>query len=125
MSLIDDVFKSIPAPLLTKWGQDLTYVKAATTETYDPATGTISGTETNITVKGIITKLTPKEFRGQFQTTDIKIIIGNAELGNYFPNIRDRIEYDEGGATRVARIIDVDTYRGEQAILHNIVARPQ
>lgn len=125
MSLIDDVFKSIPAPLLTKWGQDLTYVKAATTETYDPATGTISGTETNVTVKGIITKLTPKEFRGQFQTTDIKIIIGNAELGNYFPNIRDRIEYDEGGTTRVARIIDVDTYRGEQAILHNIVARPQ
>ena len=125
MSLVDDVFKEIPAPLLTKWGQDLTYVKAATTETYDPATGTISGSETNVTVKGIITKLTPKEFRGQFQTTDIKIIIGNAELGNYFPNIRDRIEYDEGGTTRVARIIDVDTYRGEQAILHNIVARPQ
>lgn len=125
MSLVDDVFKDIPAPLLTKWGQDLTYVKAATTETYDPATGTISGSETNVTVKGIITKLTPKEFRGQFQTTDIKIIIGNAELGNYFPNIRDRIEYDEGGTTRVARIIDVDTYRGEQAILHNIVARPQ
>ena len=125
MSLVDDVFKDIPAPLLTKWGQDLTYVKAATTETYDPATGTISGSETSVTVKGIITKLTPKEFRGQFQTTDIKIIIGNAELGNYFPNIRDRIEYDEGGTTRVARIIDVDTYRGEQAILHNIVARPQ
>jgi hypothetical protein len=125
MSLVDDVFKQLPAPLLTKWGQDLTYVKAAVTETYDPATGTISGSETNVTVKGIITKLTPKEFRGQFQTTDIKIIIGNAELGNYFPNIRDRIEYDEGGTTRVARIIDVDTYRGEQAILHNIVARPQ
>jgi hypothetical protein len=125
MSLVDDVFKQLPAPLLTKWGQDLTYVKAATTETYDPATGTISGSETNVTVKGIITKLTPKEFRGQFQTTDIKIIIGNAELGNYFPNIRDRIEYDEGGTTRVARIIDVDTYRGEQAILHNIIARPQ
>ena len=125
MSLVDDVFKKIPAPLLTKWGQDLTYVKAATTETYDPATGTISGSETEVTVKGIITKLTPKEFRGQFQTTDIKIIIGNAELGNYFPNIRDRIKYDEGGTTRVARIIDVDTYRGEQAILHNIIARPQ
>ena len=125
MSLIDDVFKSIPAPLLTKWGQDLTYVKAATTETYDPATGTISGTETEITVKGIITKLNPKEFRGEYESKDIKIIIGNAELGDYYPNVRDRIEYDEGGTTRVARIIDIDTYRGEQAILHNIVARPQ
>ena len=125
MSLVDDVFRDIPAPLLTTWGQDLTYVKAATTETYDPSTGTISGTETNVTVKGIITKLNPKEFRGQYQTTDIKIIIGNSELGNYYPNVRDRIEYTEAGSTRVGRIIDVDTYRGEQAVLHNLIVRPQ
>jgi len=125
MSLIDDVFKGIPAPLLSKWGQDLTYVKAATTETYDPATGTISGSETNVTVKGIITKLNPKEFRGQYQTTDIKVIIGNSELGDYYPNVRDRLEYSEAGSTRVGRIIDVDIYRGEQAILHILIVRPQ
>lgn len=125
MSLVDDVFKKIPAPLLTKWGSDLTYVKAATTETYDPSTGTISGSETTVTVKGIITVLNPKEFRGQYQTTDIKIIIGNSELGNYYPNVRDRVRYTEAGSTREGRIIDVETYRGDQAILHSLVVRPQ
>lgn len=125
MGLVDDVFAGIPAPLLNDWGEDLTYIKAATTETYDPSTGTISGAEVSVTVKGVITKLNPKEFRSQYQTTDIKIIIGNAELGNYYPNVRDRIQYDEAGTTRTARIIDTDTYRGARAILHIIIARPQ
>lgn len=125
MSLVDDVFKKLPAPLLTKWGHNITYVKAATTETYDPATGTISGSETTVTVKALITSLNPKEFRGEFQTTDIKIIIGNTELGDYYPNIRDRVRYTEAGATREGRIIDVETYRGDQAILHNLIVRPQ
>ena len=125
MSLVDNVFKEIPAPLLTQWGTDITYIKAATTETYNPTTGTISGTETNVTVKAVITKLNPKEFRGQYQTTDIKVLLGNAELGDYYPNVRDRIEYDESGNTRVGRIIDVDTYRGDTAIFHSLIVRPQ
>jgi hypothetical protein len=125
MSLVDNVFKNIPAPLLNEWGSDITYIKAATTETYNPTTGTISGTETSVTIKAVITKLNPKEFRGQYQTTDIKVLIGNAELGDYYPNVRDRIEYDESGNTRVGRIIDVDSYRGDFAIFHSLVVRPQ
>ena len=95
MALIDDVFGGVPAPLLNTWGYDMTYVKAATTETYDPTTGTISGTETSVTVKGIIMKLDPKEFRGEFQTNDMKVVI------------------------------DVESFRGASAILHNLIVRPQ
>ena len=128
MSLVDDVFKDIPAPLLAKWGQDITYITASPREVYNPTTGTISGyayNEGDDVVRGIIVKLTPKEFRGEVQTTDIKVIIGNSELGDYYPKVRDRIQYTEAGTTREARIIEVETYRGEQAILHSIIARPQ
>lgn len=125
MALIDDVFGGVPASLLNDWGYDMTYVKAATTETYNATTGTISGTETSVTVKGLISKLDPKEFRGEAQTTDIKVIIGNAELNDYYPNVRDRLRYTEAGQTREGRIIDVESFRGDSAILHNLIVRPQ
>ena len=125
MALIDDVFGQIPTTLLNQWGLDMTYVKAATSEVYDPATGTISGTETSVALKGVILKLNPKELNGDYQTNDIKVIIGNDELGNYYPNVRDRVRYTEAGSTREGRIVDVESYRGDNAIMHNLILRPQ
>jgi hypothetical protein len=125
MALIDDVFSQIPTRLLKQWGLDMTYVKAATSEAYDPATGTISGTETSVALKGVILKLNPKELNGDYQTNDIKVIIGNDELGNYYPNVRDRVRYTEAGSTREGRIVDVESYRGDNAIMHNLILRPQ
>jgi len=125
MSLVDDVFKKIPAPLLTKWGSDLTYIKAATTETYDPSTGTISGSETTVTVKGIISRLDAREAEGLYQTSDLKFIIGSAELGTYYPTQADRIQYPQAGVTREGKIIDVLTYRGDDPIYHTLIVRPQ
>ena len=119
MALIDDVFGGIPASLLNDWGYDMTYVKAAATETYNAATGTVSGTETSVTVKGLIMKLDPKEFRGEFQTTDVKVVIGNAELGDYYPNVRDRLRFTEAGETKEGRIVDVESFRGDSAIMPN------
>jgi len=52
-------------------------------------------------------------------------VIGNAELGDYYPNIRDTIQYTEAGTTKTGRIIDVKTYRGDQPILHSLLVRPQ
>jgi len=125
MALIDNVFSKIPATLLNQWGLDMTYVKAATSEVYDPATGTISGTETSVSLKGVILRLNPKELNGDYQTNDIKVIIGNEELGDYYPNVRDRLQYTESGSTREGRIVDVESYRGDNAIMHNIILRPQ
>ena len=47
---------------------------------------------------------------------------------NYFrthPNIKDRIQYTEDGVTKVARIISINTSRGDNPILHTFIARPQ
>lgn len=124
MSLIDTVFAAIPAPLLSDWGYNLTYIKQ-TASTYNATTGSLTNTNTNITVRGVITQANPEEFEGFYQTNDLKIIIGNAELGNYYPNIRDTIQYTEAGTTRTARIINVKTYRGDSPIMHVLLARPQ
>lgn len=124
MSLIDTVFAGIPAPLLSDWGQNLTYVKAGT-PTYNTTTGTVTASDTNVTVRAVITQANPEEFEGFYQTNDLKVIIGNAELGDYYPTIRDRIRYTEAGTTLEGRIISVRIIRGDKPVLHTLLVRPQ
>ena len=78
MSQIDTVFQSIPAPLLKDWGQTITYIKTTTPRSYDPTTGNVTGADTNVTLKGVITRVSPRESEGLYQTTDLKVIIGTA-----------------------------------------------
>lgn len=124
MSLIDTVFSSIPASVLGDWGQNLTYIKQ-TASTYNSTTGTLSNTNSNITVRAVISEANPQEFEGYYQTNDLKVIIGNAELGNYYPNIRDTIQFTEAGTTKVGRIINIKTYRGDSPVMHTLLVRPQ
>ena len=125
MSLIDTTFAPIPGPLLSDWGSNITYIKSAQTETYNPTTGQVYGAETSVTVRAIITQVNPEEFDSTYQTTDLKLIIGNTELGAYIPSIRDRIEYTENSTTKTARIINTKTIRGDSPIYHTLIARPQ
>jgi hypothetical protein len=125
MSQIDTVFQSIPAPLLKDWGQTITYIKTSTPRTYDPTTGNVTGADTNVTVKGVITRVSPRESEGLYQTTDLKVIIGTAELGTYYPTEADRIQYLQAGVTREAKIIAITSYRGDNPVLHTLIARPQ
>ena len=125
MSFVDDTFKTLPAQLLNQFGIDITYIKAAASQTYNATTGEVGGSDTNVSMKALITSVTATEFQSTSQTTDVQVIFGNAELGDYFPTSRDRIQYTEAGATKVARIVDVKTSRGDQPILHTVLARPQ
>lgn len=125
MGLIDDTFAPVPKQLFADWGQDITYIKTTTPRTYDPATGAVSGADTNVTVRGIISQLTPRESEGLYQTTDVKILIGNDELGDYYPTEADRVQYAQAGATREAKIIDILTYRGDKPVYHTLIVRPQ
>jgi hypothetical protein len=125
MSRIDATFGALPAQLLADWGQDLVYLKASTVSTYNTTTGVLTNTDTRVTVRGIITQANPEEFEGFYQTNDLKVIIGHAELGNYYPTIKDRLEYTEAGSTKVGRIIDCKIVRGDAPIYHTLLVRPQ
>jgi hypothetical protein len=125
MGLIDDTFAAIPAPLLNDWGQTITYIKTTTPRNYDPTTGAVTGSDTNVSMKALIVRLTPRESEGLYQATDIKVIFGSAELGTYYPTEADRIQYTQAGVTREAKIINITTYRGDNPVLHTVIARPQ
>ena len=124
MSFIDNTFKSLPEQLLGTFGIDVTYIKAST-QTYDTTTGQASRSDTNISMKALISSVSGSVYEGTSQTNDLKIIFGNKELGTYYPKVKDRIQYAEDGVNKVARIISINTSRGDNPILHTVIVRPQ
>lgn len=125
MGLIDTTFAPLPTSILADWGQNITYIKTSTPRTYNPTTGAVTGADTNVSLKAVITRVNPRESEGLYQTTDLKVIIGTAELGTYYPTEADRIQYTQAGVTREAKIVNVTTYRGDNPVYHSLVVRPQ
>jgi len=125
MGLIDTTFAPLPTSILADWGQDITYIKTTTPRTYNPTTGAVTGADTNVTVKGVILRLNPRESEGLYQATDVKVIIGTSELGTYYPTEADRIQYTQAGVTREAKIIAITSYRGDDPVMHTLIVRPQ
>ena len=125
MSLIDSTFKGLPEQLLNSFGIDVTYIKTATSQTYNTSTGEVSGSDTNISMKALISNVSGSTYEGSSQSTDLRIIFGNKELGTYYPKVKDSIQYAEDGVNKVARIISINTSRGNNPILHTVIARKQ
>lgn len=125
MGLIDSTFKPLPTAILADWGQDITYIKTTTPRTYNPTTGAVTGDDTTVTVKAVISRISARESEGLYQSTDLKVIIGASELDSYYPTEADRIQYTQAGVTREAKIVNVNTYRGDNPVMHTLIARPQ
>jgi hypothetical protein len=124
MALVDDIFGSIPAPLINQFGINATYIKLSQNQTYNPETGVVSGYSQKISVKAFIYAPPRGDLKGgSFTETGIKIILSAQELGGYYPQKNDSIEYLENGKKRTAIIIGCDSSRGDNPILHLVVAR--
>ena len=125
MAAIDNIFGAIPAQVLSQFGQDLTYIKTTTPRTYNPTTGAVTGSDTSVSVKGIISQINSSENEGVYQTSDLSVLIGAEELGNYYPTQADRIQYTQAGSTVEGKIISVRTYRGDKPVYHSLSVRIQ
>ena len=123
MSLVDDVFGSLPGPLIDQWGISAVYIKASQSQSYDPQSGVVLGTSTEIPIKALPTRLTAKEKEGFYQQRVIKFIIPATYLGSYYPQSTDSIRYTEAGVTRTAKIVDQSHYRGDNPIMHTVIAK--
>ena len=103
----------------------MTFIRNSGEGTYNQSTGTITTTETRISVKAVITQVTPSEVDGSLQSTDVKIMIDAAQLGATYITTADQFEYTENSDTITANIIRVDTARGDSPIFYTCFARPQ
>jgi hypothetical protein len=123
MALVDNIFSSIPGPLISQFGIDATYVKASQSQTYNPETGAVMGYSSEIPIKIVISELKPEETQGVYQQTDVKIIFAANALSGYYPQTTDSIRYSQNGSSRTAKIIGMFSYRGDNPIMHSVVAR--
>lgn len=132
MALTDGIFSSIPGPLISQFGINATYVKASQNETYNPNTGVVSGSAVEVPVKIVITELKPEEMNGLmfqqnspnlYQQSTVKILIAASSLGGYYPRVTDSIKYSQDGKTRTAKIVAINSYRGDSPIMHSVIAR--
>ena len=73
----------------------------------------------------MITNINAREYDGLYQSTDLKVMFGAEELGDYYPTQADKIQYTQAGETREAKLINIVTERGDEAIFHTAIARPQ
>jgi len=122
MSLVDDIFGSIPSPLIDQWGVDITYIKASESQTYDPEKGVVLGVAREIPAKAYISENLSEEKDGFYQSKAVKFLIAANYLGDYFPRTTDSIRYTEGGVKRTAKIIKLIPYRGDRPIMHSVIA---
>ena len=124
MALVDDIFGSIPAPLINQFGIDATYIKLSQNQTYNPETGVVSGYSQEISVKIFVYTPGRADLGGApYENVGVKILLSTQELGSYYPQKGDSIRYQEAGASRTAIITGVESNRGDNPILHMIVAR--
>jgi len=123
MALVDDIFSSIPGPLISQFGISAVYIKASANQSYDPESGTVLGISTEIPVKIVVSALKPEEIQGLYQQTDVRIIISADSLSVYYPQTTDSIRYTQNGVARTAKIVGMESYRGDNAIMHSVVAR--
>ena len=125
MSKVDDVFGPIPGPLISKWGQSMTFVRVNGTGVYNQATGVVTPSETNIAVKAIITQVLPTEVDGVLQISDTKILIDAAQLGTTYIKTSDKFIYEAEGNNVTASVVRVSTTRGDKPIFYTCFVRPQ
>ena len=125
MSKVDDVFGPIPGPLITKWGQSMTFVRVNGTGVYNQTTGVVTPNETSIAVKAIITQVLPTEVDGVLQISDTKILIDAAQLGSTYKKTSDKFIYQAEGSNVTASVVRVSTTRGDNPIFYPCFVRPQ
>lgn len=120
MGLVDDIFSSIPTPLISQFGVDATYVKASQNETYNPMTGKVSGSPTEISIKMSISKIVKSGPENSVDKTMVEVLIPASFLGDYIPQSRDSVKFGFNGVLTSARVIPKESYRGDRPILHSV-----
>ncbi len=125
MSLVDTTFGSIPAPLLRKWGQTVTFHKAANAGTYNPTTGAITTTTTTYTAKALVTRIQSTELTGVLQSTDYKVIVAPSEIGGNIITTSDSFTFTRASRSIKGKVVEVTAIEGDTPIMFIAFVRPQ
>ena len=113
--------KSVRGPVskvISKFGGDVT-ISYMASGTYDPTSGNIKSTQTDVDVKGVLSGVSLREAGGLIQAGDKLLKVAAADLATA-PGTSDRVVI--GGVTH--QIIQVDTLeQANEPIVYDLVLR--
>tara|TARA_R100001198_G_scaffold13898_1_gene6266 strand:+ start:776 stop:1132 length:357 start_codon:yes stop_codon:yes gene_type:complete len=117
MALVDSL-KKVSSKVITKFGGDVT-VRIVTAGAYDTSDGTISETESDTTIKGILEDVNLREVNELVQAGDKRLTVAADDLTTA-PETKDRIVI----SSVVHQIVRVETTEQDNtAITYELILR--
>ena len=117
MALVDSL-KKVSSKLITKFGGDVT-VRIVTAGAYDTSDGTISETESDTTIKGILEDVNLREVNELVQAGDKRLTVAANDLTTA-PETKDRVVI----SSVVHQVIRVETTEQDNtAITYELILR--
>ncbi|WP_193184142.1 hypothetical protein [Nisaea sediminum] len=119
MTATGSTLSGTAARLIARYGTPMTLGKTAA-PSYDPATGTVTGTPSEHEVPGIVESIEAAFVGGLVQSGDLLITLSGAGLGEVRPAPGDRLRIDG----RWHDIVDVTTVSaGAAPLLFRLIVR--
>jgi|TARA_Y100000289_G_scaffold42273_1_gene41954 hypothetical protein len=116
--LFKDVAKQVIAELGASLDTTITYTRK-TAPSYNVATGAVTTTDTSYSFDAPIEIIVSDEEAG-YQENTARIMITPDQIGDNQATLQDEISLPFAGSTRVAKIQDIRTFRGDQEYLYMI-----
>ena len=120
-SLFKNVAKQVVADLGKSFDHTITYTRKAS-PTYDTSTGALTTTDTAYSFDVPVEFVRAQEEEGR-EEREAKLYITPDLIGDNQPTFEDTITLKYAGSNRVAQIVDIKTYKGDQEYLFIVEVR--
>ena len=114
-TLFKNVAKQVVADLGKSFDHTITYTRKAS-PTYDTSTGALTTTDTTYSFDVPVEFVRAQEEEGR-EEREAKLYITPDLIGDNQPTFEDTITLKYAGSNRVAQIVDIKTYKGDQEYL--------
>jgi len=120
-SLFKSVAKSVVADLGKSFDHTITYTRKAS-PTYNTSTGALTTTDTTYSFDVPVEFVNSEEQEGR-ESRQAKLYITPDQIGDNQPTLEDEITLKYAGSNRVAQIVELRTYKGDQEYLYIVQVR--
>ena len=120
-TLFKNVAKSVVADLGKSFDHTITYTRKAS-PTYNTSTGALTTTDTAYSFDVPVEFVRSQEEEGR-EEREAKLYITPDLIGDSQPTFEDTITLKYAGSNRVAQIVDIKTYKGDQEYLFIVEVR--
>ena len=120
-TLFKNVAKQVVADLGKSFDHTITYTRKAS-PTYNTSTGALTTTDTAYSFDVPVEFVRSQEEEGR-EEREAKLYITPDLIGDNQPTFEDTITLKYAGSNRVAQIVDIKTYKGDQEYLFIVEVR--